>query len=365
MATAPHGQDSGGKRQEKGHAETGSGVQHLTVSQAEAGQKLLQFLQRRLGKEVPQGFLMRIIRKGEVRLNKGRMKPYDRVAEGDIVRVPPVRDVKPSQVASEPVGASLCTSSACGMVVARSEGLLVLNKPAGLPVQPGTGHKDCITARLNHCFANADFTPAPAHRLDKNTSGLLLVGTTYARLRQLQDLFRDGHAISKEYCAWVEGDWPYDDTQHLHDELVKDASAGEAGQEKVRALTADDGTLYGQKTKKAESRSSSATGGSDTGQPAKVRDAHCAVTPLLRRDGYTLMHIALFTGRTHQIRVQLSSRGYPVVGDGKYGGAPCSEGMLLHAFRITLPEDSFAGESFSCLPAWKGRWAVEERDLPE
>lgn len=379
--------DTNGNRQsqnpQKQEPATATGVQHLTVSSAEAGQKLLQFLQRRLGKEVPQGFLMRIIRKGEVRLNKGRVKPYDRVEEGDIVRVPPMRDVKPQKTTSAGniaegladakgnTGKETDTSctAACGMVVARAEGLLVFNKPAGLPVQPGTGHTDCVTTRLAHCFASADFMPAPAHRLDKNTSGLLLIGTTYARLRQLQDLFRNGHAIGKEYCAWVEGDWPYKDTQQLHDELIKDREIAKGGREKVRTITPD--TAHSAKidaNKKhvislhTEARDASMVEEQSPqfSEKAKVRNAHCAVTPLIRRNGYTLMHIALFTGRTHQIRVQLSSRGYPVAGDIKYGASPCSEGMLLHAFRIKLPD-----ESFTCLPSWQGKWAVEIADLPE
>ncbi|MGX7948879.1 RluA family pseudouridine synthase [Oleidesulfovibrio alaskensis] len=313
------------------------GVRHIEVTRAEAGQKLLQFLQRRLGSGVPQQFLMRIIRKGEVRVNKGRAKPYDRVSEGDVVRIPPVRP------AAEPSCDAACavpavSASPLPQIIASGDGLLVINKPAGLPVQPGTGHTDCVTARLAAHFAGADFMPAPAHRLDKNTSGLLLAGTTYTALRTLQDLFRNGHSLIKDYCAWVCGIWPEQEALTLTDVLVKE---GTPGKEKIHALPAGSGQPHT--------------------APPKGREALCQVVPLLRLDNATLLGIRLATGRTHQIRVQLASRNHPVIGDVKYGAPACRAGMLLHAFRLVLPAPF--GREFFCPPPWQGRRAVAPQTL--
>jgi 23S rRNA pseudouridine955/2504/2580 synthase len=91
------------------------------------------------------------------------------------------------------------------------------------------------------------------------------------------------------------------------------------------------------------------------------RHAACTVTPLRRGDAASLLLVRLHTGRTHQIRVQLAERGHPIMGDRKYGGLACDQGMLLHAVRLTLPD----GEQFTALPDWTGRWAVGAEELPD
>lgn len=242
-------------------------------------------------------------------------------------------------------------------VAGRAEGLLVLLKPAGLAVQPGTGHDDCVTARLAAQYAGADFLPTPAHRLDRDTSGLLLVATSYARLRALSDAFAAREGLVKEYLAWVAGRWPHEGARTLHDRLEKQ---GAPGRQKVRRVGGEGSVpraASGNEAVRVESGTDAAhaAAGADAG-----RHAACTVTPLRRGDGASLLLVRLHTGRTHQIRVQLAERGHPIMGDRKYGGPACGQGMLLHAVRLTLPD----GERFTALPDWTGRWQVGEGDLP-
>ncbi|MDR3043885.1 MAG: RluA family pseudouridine synthase [Desulfovibrio sp.] len=380
----------------------------LVVTPAEAGQKLVQYLQRRCG--APQSAIQRWVRTGQVRINGGRCKPFDRVAEGDVVRVPPfamadsacapdtgmsvpdagkgaVRNAsadaggrKEQGSAPRPArgrgpldpasGESLAGGAAgtaneaaegprasgvrpelqeCLPVVGRAEGLLVLLKPAGLAVQPGTGHADCVTARLAARYAGADFLPTPAHRLDRDTSGLLLVATSYARLRALSDAFAAREGLVKEYLAWVAGRWPHDGALTLRDRLEKQ---GAPGRQKVRRVSGDNAAS---RVVMSDGHDTHAADGDAPG-----RHAACTVTPLRRGDGVSLLLVRLHTGRTHQIRVQLAERGHPVVGDRKYGGPACALGMLLHAVRLTLPD----GERFTALPDWTGRWQVDGGYLP-
>lgn len=295
-----------------------SGVTHAVVTESEAGQKLLQFLMRRVGKDIPKSALMKWIRTGQVRVNKGRVQPFLRLKKGDDVRIPPYSNEEKNTVRA--VAGPL-------NILAETNDMLVLHKPAGLPVQPGTGHEDSITTRLAATYAEYDFMPTPAHRLDRDTSGILLVASSYTRLRILHEWFREGRKLHKEYLCWVVGEWPHSEPVILEDFL--DKKAGADGKERVS---------------------------SGSGKLAK-----CTVTPVHTHTTGTLLHVLLHTGRTHQIRAQLSERGFPIFGDHKYGGPCCALGMLLHAWRIRMPD----GE-FTCLPEWMGIFTVTENmHLPE
>jgi 23S rRNA pseudouridine955/2504/2580 synthase len=206
-------------------------------------------------------------------------------------------------------------------IVAKLPALLVLNKPAGLPVQPGSGHTDSVTSRLAY-FAHSPFKPTPAHRLDKDSSGLLLVATSYERLRALHEAFAL-RTLKKTYLAWAEGVWPEDGPCALRDFLEK---TGEPGRRKVRI--------------------------------GQGREALCEVVCLRREGRRSLLGVNLLTGRTHQIRAQLSFRGHPICGDVKYGAHPRRGGLLLHAFSLELPD----GERFVCPPPWTGEWAFHAAD---
>ena len=288
----------------------------LIVSTEEAGQKILQYLARRLG--LAPSMLHRWIRTGQVRRNGSRARAFDRLEAGDSVRVPPLalRLLAAAKTDAAP-------APPLPDIVAMLPDLLVLNKPAGLPVQPGSGHADSVASRLAAHFAHLPFRPTPAHRLDRDSSGLLLAATSYERLRALHEAFAQ-RTLKKTYLAWVEGAWPEEGLRILRDALEK---TGEPGREKVR---------------------------SGQGKEA-VSEASC----LRKEAGRSLLRVSLLTGRTHQIRAQLAARGHPVWGDVKYGARPRRGGLLLHAFSLELPD----GARFVCPPPWTGEHALERIDL--
>ncbi|MGN0009043.1 MAG: RluA family pseudouridine synthase [Desulfovibrionaceae bacterium] len=315
----------------------------LVVSAAESGQKLLQYLVRRLG--LSQSMLHRWIRTGQIRVNGGRGKPFLRIADGDQVRLPPFAlKMAASTQAGAPAApaegprlpaflrrgrfgkrASLPADLSLPPLIARQGDIWAYDKPAGLPVQPGTGHADSMATRLAAAFSGAPFLPTPAHRLDMDTSGVLLVGASYGALRLLQDAFRS-HGMVKEYLAWVEGRWEHEAPRLLCHQMAKKYSG------------------YFERV--------------ETGAG---RDACCIVSPLLRGERGSLLHVRLITGRTHQIRVQLSACGHPLMGDGKYGAAS-NQGFLLHACRLILPNALPDGgtATFETPPPWTGGRALGE-----
>jgi len=328
--------------------------QPLVVSPEEAGQKLLQFLTRRLEGAVPGSALLKAIRTGQVRVDGGRKQPFFRLAAGQLVRVPPFQgvdgqppDSQPPD--SQPTGGQPTSGERPGFgpVAARQRaeplpltilyedaGLVAVAKPAGLCAHAGTRHPDSVADRLKALYAGAPFLPVLAHRLDKDTSGILLAAKSYSELRRLGDLFATG-GVSKTYLAWVDGVWPGRDTELLEDSLERlDLAAGEvAGRQKiVRAEPASPGQ------------------GAGAGKLAR-----CEVTALVRKRAATLLQVRLLTGRTHQIRVQLSLRGHPVISDAVYGRKVRGLGMLLHALCLRLPE-----RTLFLAPPWSGPFALPE-----
>lgn len=292
----------------------------LKVVPEEAGQKLLQCLQRRLC--LPAPLLHRWIRTGQIRLNGCRTKPFDRVIENDDIRLPPfVLAMLASTEAgrANPVPDPSVEIRSLPPLVHADADMLVFNKPAGLPAHSGTGHEtDSLATRLAVHYAGAAFLPTLAHRLDKDTSGLLLAGRSYVGLRALQDALRDG-ALIKEYLAWVEGRWPHDGQRLLRHNLAK---RHEGVFERMR-----------------------------TGQG---KEAVCTARCLRAERGRSLMHIRLHTGRTHQIRAQLAAEGHPLCGDVKYGGR-AGQPLRLHALRLLLPD----GREFTAPPPWSGDDALD------
>ncbi|MFW6323859.1 MAG: RluA family pseudouridine synthase [Desulfovibrionales bacterium] len=283
-----------------------SPARQIRVAPEESGQKLFQFLRRRLGKEVPGSDIMRWIRTGQIRVDSARMKPFDRIHEGQTVRIPPMAP-QPS-----PEFLGKIYSGPHPHVLHEDDEILVLNKPARIPVHGGTGHKESMAAWLKHKYAHAGFLPTPVHRLDRDTTGVLVVAKTYLSLRSLQERWKSGHVL-KVYLAWVQGRFPSDRWVRLSDLLEKKRKgAGE------RVLTGSG------KTALAEAK------------------------PLAFRDHATLMVIVLETGRTHQIRVQLSSMGHCIVGDKKYGHSGFQGTMLLHCWHL-----AWSGHAFTVPPAWK------------
>ncbi|MBF0480916.1 MAG: RluA family pseudouridine synthase [Desulfovibrionaceae bacterium] len=290
-------------------------VRNITVTPEEAGQKIVAFINRRLGETVPQSAVMRWIRTGQVRLDGGRTRPFVRVAAGQSVRLPPC------ELRAMPVRTA--GPAPPFPVIYEDDALTAVNKPSGLPVHPGSGWSDSVQTRLEAACPGASFAPTPAHRLDRDTTGILLIAKTFEKLRELHQLFRD-HRVGKEYLAWVAGRFPGDPGRFtlLEDNLEK---KGPPGLERM--------------------------------QTGSGKQALTEAYVLRAGDGASLLRLRILTGRTHQIRAQLAARGHPLIGDRKYGGPPGA--IMLHAWRVTLPDLILAWP-----PDWTGEWAVAA-GLPE
>jgi len=288
----------------------------MTVSKAEAGQKLVQFLSRRLGGGVPRSAIMRWVRTGQIRVDSSRAKPFQKVAAGQTVRVPPHRQdaghMEDNGKDGEEVNPFRLRR------VHEDEEVLVLAKPPGLATQPGKGVTRSVDGLIRAEYGDRSWPPALVHRLDKETSGLLVLAKSYASLRSLQRLWRENR-VDKLYLAWVRGEAPWRDWTELREEMAEDRDS--------------------------ERRTVSAV--------SRVR-------VLRRHKGCSLVAVSLDTGRKHQIRVQMAGRGHPVLGDRRYGRGGSSQGLLLHAYRL-----AWRDRAFTLPPPWLGRFAVSAEDLEQ
>lgn len=272
----------------------------LEVDDGSAGQRIDNFLLR-IAKGVPKSHVYRILRSGEVRVNKGRVGAEYRLVEGDVVRVPPIRVAEKTDKSVAPAREFA--------VVFEDEALLVVDKPAGVAVHGGSGVSFGIIEQLRRGRPQARFLEL-AHRLDRETSGLLIIGKKRSALNQLHDLFRQGK-VEKRYLALVRGSWR-NALQHVRLPLHK-------------YLTAD-----------GERRVSVSEEG---------KDAHSIVRLVARWENFSLVEVELKTGRTHQIRVHLSHLGFPLAGDDKYGDFGLNKDlqkaglkrMFLHAAKLRFP----------------------------
>ncbi|WP_176645419.1 RluA family pseudouridine synthase [Duganella sp. SG902] len=279
-------------------------AQFVTITEEEAGQRIDNYLLR-VCKGVPKSHVYRILRSGEVRVNKGRIDQLYRLVQGDVVRIPPIRL---AEKADNHVPAAEFT------IIFEDSHLLVIDKPAGVAVHGGSGVSFGVIEQLRAARPDAKFLEL-VHRLDRETSGLLLLAKKRSALTSLHEQMRDG-LTDKRYLTMVAGDWK-NARQHIKLALHKYTTAdGER-----RVTVSDEG-----------------------GQPS-----HTIFSLLKKFDGYALLEAELKTGRTHQIRVHLSSSGFPILGDDKYGDFTLNKAlqkatetrgalkrMFLHAHQITF-----------------------------
>lgn len=277
-------------------------VQFLLVPERQDGQRLDNFLLREL-KGLPRSRIYSLIRRGEVRVNRKRCKPEARLSQGDQVRIPPYTG---KQLAATGSPTEKLQQRLRDSVLFENDALLILNKPAGMSVHGGSGVTLGLIEALRQ--THPDWMEAElAHRLDRDTSGCLVIARQAEFLRHIQAELRAG-AVEKQYLALVHGNWP--ERLDLIDLPLRknQLSSGE------RIVRADaDG-------KPARSR-------------FRVRE---------RLPGATLLEVSLETGRTHQIRVHCQSAGHSIVGDPRYGrkqgdsAAIRHKRMALHAWRIAF-----------------------------
>ena len=294
------------------HNPVAPSVQQVTVDEDSAGQRLDNFLMRIL-KGVPKTHVYRIIRSGEVRINRGRVSADTRLELGDVVRLPPVRvSEKPAEKEAASVPAREFP------VLFEDEWVLAIDKPAGVAVHGGSGVNFGVIEQLRRARPQAKFLEL-VHRLDRETSGILLLAKKRAALTRLQDQFRE-RETGKTYLALALGHWPARlkvlDAP-LHKYLLPD------GERRVKVVGKDD------------------PDGMRSVTLVKVRQR----IPVALSEQVTemsLLEVTIKTGRTHQIRVHLASSGHPIAGDDKYGQFDTNRllqghqlrRMFLHAWRL-------------------------------
>ncbi|MCW5666867.1 MAG: RluA family pseudouridine synthase [Piscinibacter sp.] len=289
----------------------------LTVDEGGAGQRLDNFLLRLL-KGVPKTHVYRVIRSGEVRVNKGRAAADTRLALGDEVRVPPVRTAQRDEAAPAPPREF--------PVVYEDEYLVVVDKPAGVAVHGGSGVSFGVIEQLRRARPQAKFLEL-VHRLDKETSGLLMLAKKRSALTALQDQLRQRpgeKVIGKTYAALVPGSWP--EKLKVIDVPLHKFLTGE-GERRVRTV--------------------------EPGHEEAKRSITLVKVARRFRD-FTLLDVTIKTGRTHQIRVHLAHAGHAIVGDPKYGdfalnkslarGPAKFERMFLHAQRLRFVHPATGAE---------------------
>ncbi|XLZ70152.1 RluA family pseudouridine synthase [Massilia sp. SR12] len=278
-------------------------AQFVTISEEEAGQRIDNYLLR-VCKGVPKSHVYRILRSGEVRVNKGRIDQLYRLQAGDLVRLPPIRIAEKQEVS---------VPAAEFPVVFEDANLLVIDKPAGVAVHGGSGVSFGVIEQLRSARPDAKFLEL-VHRLDRETSGILLIAKKRSALNSLHDQMRDG-LTDKRYLTLCVGDWK-NKRQHVKLALHK-YTMGD-GERRVRVQ-------------------------------ADGQASHTVFSLLKKFEGFALLEAELKTGRTHQIRVHLQSSGFPIAGDDKYGDFALNKAlqkatetrgalkrMFLHAHQITF-----------------------------
>lgn len=302
-----------GAKPEPGVAE----VRFLTVDDESAGQRLDNFLFRQL-KGVPKTHVYRIIRSGEVRINKGRAQAETRLEAGDLLRLPPVRVAARSEEGATPPAPPRDFP-----VLHEDDALIAIDKPAGVAVHGGSGVSFGVIEQFRTARPAAKFLEL-VHRLDRETSGILLLAKKRSALTALQDQFRE-RETGKTYLALVDGAWPAS-KKVLDAPLAKYLLPGQegasgAGERRVRVVAKD--------------------------HPDAMR-AVTLVKVLAQfalpgeAQPVSLLAVTIKTGRTHQIRVHLASAGHPIAGDDKYGAFERNrllqkaglKRMFLHAWRL-------------------------------
>ncbi len=278
------------------------GVSHITVEGGEAGQRIDNFLAKRLP-GLPRSHIYQIIRTGQVRVNSSRIRPTRKLEVGDVIRVPPVHSARGKQSTVPDSVISVLESS----IIYEDDGVLAINKPAGLAVHAGSGLNFGVIEGLRQSRDDRRFELI--HRLDRFTSGCLLIGKTLAATRDFQDHFR-ARTVEKKYIALVAGCW---DVEGMTISNRLSSNVEISGE---RMVVED--------------------------QLGKSAVSHFTTLSLFKEASE--IGVVIETGRTHQIRVHCHGAGHPVIGDSKYGDKQANRQfrqmglgrMFLHAESLSI-----------------------------
>ncbi|UBH63197.1 23S rRNA pseudouridine(955/2504/2580) synthase RluC [Proteus vulgaris] len=284
-------------------------VQFVTIDGDEAGQRIDNFLLARL-KGVPKSMIYRIIRKGEVRVNKGRIKPEYKLNAGDSIRIPPVRVAEKEEIAVSPKLDKVSALANC--ILYEDDHLMLINKPSGTAVHGGSGLSFGVIEGLRALRPEARFLEL-VHRLDRDTSGVLLIAKKRSALRALHEQLRLKQ-MQKDYLALVRGQWQ-SHTKVVQAPLLKNIL--QSGERVVKV--------------------------SNEGKPSETR------FKVEERFGFaTLVKASPVTGRTHQIRIHTLHAGHPIAFDDRYGDRDFDAQLVgtklnrlfLHASSLTFTHPS-------------------------
>ncbi len=368
----------------------------LKVSPEEEGLKLLNFLLRNLESEKAE--LYRWIRTGQLRINSKRATATTKVFEGDLVRLPPYAKQKNQQIIKNQENFSkfLVYPNAENQFIEKiyeNEHLLVINKNAGLASQGGTGQEIDLTKILKFNYQHSNFVPAPVHRLDKQTSGLVLIGKSYKALKYLSDFMQfensptQNSSPHKEYLAWVSpinGNSPDNLAPNKSFYLLHYLFQAKQSH-KMQALNLQEvlnskQILLSSSEKKAIQENIKLLGEKSikdfnqlkyyeqlpqklyiNDQVARIALSKITCVKKSEKNNSYLLKIGIFTGRKHQIRTQCAKLGFPLVGDYKYGGIR-TDNFNLHAYALYLePNELSTQSSFFCKPSWQGEFEVPDK----
>jgi len=289
-----------------------SSVSMVEISAAQLNQRLDNFLLRRL-KNLPRTRIYRIIRKGEVRVNKKRCKPDYKLQIGDQVRIPPIRVEAATN--TNPGLPKKLLDLLERSIIHESDHILILDKPAGLAVHSGSGVAFGVIDLVRKL--RPDLAIELVHRLDRDTSGCLLLAKHRQALLAMQRCLQD-NSLKKTYIAAVKGNWPRQTRQIRHPLKKTRLANGE------RRVYVDSGG----------------------------KSALTLVEVVQSGEDLSIIQVEIVTGRTHQIRVHCQAEGHEIAGDSKYGDANFNRSMrqrnikrlMLHACRLQLPHSEFTAE---------------------
>ena len=275
----------------------------VTINEGSAGQRIDNYLMREI-KDVPRSYIYRILRKGEVRVNKKRVKQLYKLKVEDVVRIPPV--FLPDKGAPASVPRSLLERLKKS-IIEEDENLIFINKPSGLAVHGGSGIKYGLIESFRQLRPELTFVEL-VHRLDKDTSGIVMLAKNRKSLLALHDMMKHG-GIDKYYQTLIKGQWQ-GGSRHIINSLERK----QGRKQKVRVVSSSEG-----------------------------KEAESIFTPMQVYQEQTLLKVQLLTGRMHQIRTQLSELDHPVLGDNQYGDFSLNrvlkkrlglKRLFLHAYHL-------------------------------
>ncbi len=294
----------------------------VEVTSSHAGQRIDNYLMREL-KDVPKSYIYRILRKGEVRVNKKRIKQIYKLLEGDTVRIPPI--FLPEK-ADKPTAPESLLKAIEASIILEDDDLILINKPSGMAVHGGSGVRFGLIESFRQLRPNMPFVEL-VHRLDKETSGIVMLAKNRNALLELHELLKNkaqGAGIEKYYQTLVKGQWCGGE-RHIKNNLQRQ----QGRKQKVRVVDNE----------------------SDAG-----KSSESIFTPISKYQNHTLLKVKLITGRMHQIRTQLAELGHPILGDSQYGDFAFNrevkkqfglKRLFLHAYHLKFTLAS-SGKHYDC-----------------